>query len=198
MHVSHIHYSYPQPPFHDSSPNPTKINLAGAPDDVKFGEMGLRDMKRVHCLSNPATFSVNEVVIGITSTDVLFHLSAQETNANLPPGSRLTRLAQHLLQQKSYYPLFPAPIPLDFRQDWSMPDHRPDVLILPSRLKALASPLLKDSTLVINPGRLVKGLSGGSFAKMTIAPMPRMEDTARDVRLLHQVVERCRVQVQKI
>lgn len=30
------------------------------------------------CMSNPAIFTVNEVTIGITTNDILFHLSGDE------------------------------------------------------------------------------------------------------------------------
>jgi len=36
------------------------------------------EARRVFCLSNPAVFTVNEVTIGITTNDILFHLSGDE------------------------------------------------------------------------------------------------------------------------
>ena len=53
---------------------------------------------------------------------------------------KLPRMAQHLLEQRSYFPSFPAPnpaeTPLELSQLWhvGMPV-APDVLLLPSRLK---------------------------------------------------------------
>ena len=49
-----------------------------------------------------------------------------------------------------------------------MSEHSPDVLITPSKL----TPLAKDvtGTLVVNPGTLVKGAAGGTYADLTIHP----------------------------
>lgn len=49
--------------------------------------------------------SVNETVFGVTSNDVLFSLSSDEVSLN--NANRLTRLASHILQQQSFYPIFP-------------------------------------------------------------------------------------------
>jgi DNA polymerase alpha subunit B len=145
------------------------------------------------------------VVIGVTSTDSLFHISAEETNANLEPGSRLRRIAQHLLQQRSYYPLFPPPVSMPTHLDskemhkWQMPC-QPDLLIVPSKLTSFASVVL-DSTVVINPGHLSKGTTGGTYALMDIHPMKRdVLDNAGgdDVQLPHGVSDRVSVEVKRI
>lgn len=76
-------------------------------EELEIGKLGLNEeflQGRVHCLPNPCTFKINDVVVGVTSHDVLFDLSCDETNANLEPGSRMLRLAQHMVQQRSYYP----------------------------------------------------------------------------------------------
>ena len=103
----------------------------------------------MHCVSNPAMIKVNEVVVGVTSTDVLMqvrlqhntthhttphHTTPHHTTPHPPPvqlgkaeiaqrpmsSNRLGRLAEHLLKQQSFHPLFPAnggvsgePVPVD-------------------------------------------------------------------------------------
>jgi DNA polymerase alpha subunit B len=157
---------------------------------------------RVHCLSNPCTFQINELVFGVTSTDVLFQMSAEEANANLPPGSRLRRIAQHLIQQESYYPLFPPnkSVNLDLKRQegWKMPC-RPDVLIIPSKLTPFCAPVL-ENTMVINPGHLTKGTTGGTYAIMEIPPIPRdtLDEAIDSVQLPHNVQDRIQVQVKRI
>lgn len=95
--------------------------------------------KRVHLAPNPAWLRINEVTIGVSSTDALFDLSGDEVSVGAQGGNRLARLAGHLLQQQSFYPLFPPPAgsaaQLDMRhaQRWVMPS-TPDVLLVPSRL----------------------------------------------------------------
>lgn len=204
--------SYPQAPFEDRLAQPHVLTIPGG-EGVESGSLGLRRIQagsaetkpRLHCLSNPCTFKINEVVIGVTSTDSLFHISAEETNANLEPGSRLRRIAQHLLQQRSYYPLFPPPASMPTNLDlkemhkWQMPC-QPDLLIVPSKLTSFASVVL-DSTVVINPGHLSKGTTGGTYALMDIHPIKRdVLDNAGgdDVQLPHGVSDRVSVEVKRI
>ena len=189
------------------------MEIPGA-DGFEFGTMGLHRLqemgkgkdgsgpRHVHCLSNPCTFQVNEVVFGVTSTDVLFHMSADEINANLVPGSRLRHIAQHLVQQQSYYPLFPPSksVNMDLKQSegWRMP-FRPDVLVMPSKLTPFCSPIL-ESTMALNPGHLTKGTTGGTYAIMEIQPMSRddLDDATDDVELPHNIPDRIQVEVKKI
>jgi len=203
---------YPQPPLQDRLPKGGKLlNIPGA-DGLGFGSMGLHGLtehkkngnRRVHCLSNPCTFRINELVFGVTSTDVLFHMSVEETNANLPVGSRLRRIAQHLVHQQSYYPLFPPnkSVNLDMKQQdgWKMPC-KPDVLILPSKLTPFCAPIL-GSTIAVNPGHLTKGTTGGTYAIMEISPIARekLEEHAADcaAALPHNVQDRMQVEIKRI
>ncbi|KAL3906563.1 MAG: hypothetical protein SGILL_009220, partial [Bacillariaceae sp.] len=201
---------YPQPPLEDRLPKGGKfLDIPGA-DAFEFGSMGLYRLqeiggrnngtasRRVHCLPNPCTFQINEVVFGVTSTDVLFHMSADETNANLVPGSRLRHIAQHLVQQQSFYPLFPPSksVNLDLKQSkgWRMP-FCPDVLVIPSKLTTFCSPIL-ESTMAVNPGHLTKGTTGGTYAVMEIKPMSRdvLDEATDDVELPHNVPDRIQVE----
>jgi len=73
----------------------------------------------------------------------------------------------------SYYPLYPSHEALSV--DWptavyeaKMPDVRiPDLLILPSDLKCFAKCV--EGRACINPGRLTKGESGGTFGRIKMA-----------------------------
>ena len=184
-------------------------NVPGG-DGIDLGTLGLHGLesedagvRRVHCVSNPCTLKVNELTIGVTSTDVLFHMSADETNANLDRGSRLARISQHLVQQGNYYPLFPpAPgvnLDLKYRNLWKMPC-QPDLLVIPSKLACFAKPVL-DNTLIINPGRLTRDTTGGTYASIMVHPIKRetLEDAGGDdVELHHSVQERTEVQIKKI
>jgi len=133
--------------------------------------------RRVHLVSNPSTIKINEVTIGMTSTDTLLHLSTEEINQKLPPGTRLCRLAEHCIQQQSYYPIFPAQalpgmtvnLDINERSGFSMPV-QPDILLMPSRLTCLAKDV-SGGSVVINPGYLVKGAMGGSYAVIDIHPV---------------------------
>merc|ERR1712029_875217 len=61
---------------------------------------------------------VEGLTLGITATDILFHLGKEEISFPPRAGDRLRRLAGHLLQQRSFYPLYPPneEINLDMEQ----------------------------------------------------------------------------------
>lgn len=206
-----FHFSFPQAPLTDRLPSGGKILDLPNADGIETGTLGMQYVEcagragggatRVHLVSNPCTLRINEVIVGVTSTDVLFHMNADETNGNLEPGSRLGRIAQHLLQQRSYYPLFPpAPgINLDLKHmdQWRMPC-QPDLLILPSKLSCFARTCL-DSTVVVNPGHLSKGSTGGTYAMMEIHPINRNTmEMAGDVDMAHSLHDRIHVDIIRI
>nr|KAG5711923.1 hypothetical protein BaRGS_026364 [Batillaria attramentaria] len=122
---------------------------------------------------DPCTLVINNVVFGITSTDILFHLGAEEV-AMCQPGTtdRLGRLVQHLLEQHSYYPLYPPAedvnADLEHFEDGVHMPVTPHVLITPSDLRYF----IKDSggCCCVNPGRLAKGQVGGTYARLILQP----------------------------
>lgn len=112
------------------------------------------------------------VHVAALSADVLMHLSQQELKL---PGSgssdRLARLCGYLLQQRNFYPLFPADSSLGVDlKHWSrhctMP-RRPHLLILPSEFRGFVKEV--HGTVVVNPSRLVRGSSGGTYAIIDIS-----------------------------
>ena len=80
---------------------------------------------------------------------------------SFPPGTakgnRLIRMVDHLIQNRSFYPLFPPPenTGIDFKQfeHFSFPGLTPDVLITPTKLNHFADNVR--GVLCINPGTLV-------------------------------------------
>ena len=161
--------------------------------------------RRVHLVSNPSTIKINDVTIGMTSTDTLFHLSTQEINQRLATGTRITRLAEHFIQQQSYYPIFPTPslpglsvnLDLNERSGYSMPV-QPDILLLPSRLACLVKDVT-GGTVVINPGHLVKGANGGSYAVLDIHSIKQEKlDENDQEEISNNVKDRVRVEIRRI
>lgn len=184
---------YPQPPIED-------VESAM----LEFGGLGLNDpnlKKKVHCVSNPATLKVNDVVIGVTSTDVLFHINCDSTSANLPPSGRLSRIAQHLIQQRSYYPLFPAAkgacLNLSQQECWEMPV-QPDILITPSKLNPFVKEIM--DSVVVNPGALTKNTTGGTFAVLDVHPLKQeqLEAVSEEEEVENAVKDRVRVDIKRI
>ena len=90
---------------------------------------------------------------------------------------------------------------MDFRQSkhWQI-NQSPDVLIVPSKLAQFSREVL--GSLVVNPGNLVKGVTGGTYAELVIHPLK--EDELRDSILNgkdevpHAIVNRTKVSIIKI
>jgi len=142
----HHAFVYPQPPF------------AGF------------DAPPIKSFWDPSLLSIGGVLLGATSTDILFHLGAEEIS--FPPGAsdRLARLCAHILAQKSFYPLHPPSE--DVNMDYSLYERhatlakKPHLLILPSELKQFVKDV--SGVVCLNPGRLSKGKSGGTYAKVIV------------------------------
>ena len=150
------------------------------------------DHPRIMAVPDPAMISIDGVIFGFTATDILFQLGKEVIF--FPPGARdrMRGLANHLLQQRSFYPLYPPneELNLDLEQLETMGklDVQPHVLILPSDLnhffkvksyflvKLTISVLIFEilfiqdinGGLVMNPSRLTKGAGGGVFCRMAI------------------------------
>ncbi|POM71594.1 DNA polymerase subunit alpha B [Phytophthora palmivora] len=182
-------YVYPQPPL-----DKTKACEA-------FGAQEYA--KRVHFMSNPSTFSINGVVFGTSALDVVVQLSSNELHrAQNRDQNRLLRLCEQVVDQRSYYPMFPppssseAPIDLRYMKQFQF-EQTPDILLLPSILNRFCG-RVKDS-ICINPGQLCKGESGGTFAHITILPLPndKIESASGD-KCAHFVPDRTIVEIKRI
>ena len=160
----------------------------------------VRDPSRVISVPNPGTFEVNGVVFSVCSHDVLKHLSAREISEGYAAKDRLARLAGHVVRQANAYPLYPPDVTacLDARHGEALTlDRTPDVLILPSDLKAFAETVEGD-VVCVNPGRLARGNVGGTLAKLVIHPLAGEVASNDDALHPHEVHRRCRVDVLKI
>jgi DNA polymerase alpha subunit B len=123
-----------------------------------FPRAGLGLPRPVRLLGNPMTISLNELVLGISSQDVLSELRAQELVHGVGAGAGLLdRLPRYLVQQRHFFPLAPpsaraslartgtadgiatgACVDVAFSKLGEMVGVRPDVLVVPSALPAFA------------------------------------------------------------
>nr|CAG4636258.1 EOG090X07VJ [Eubosmina coregoni]SVE69858.1 EOG090X07VJ [Eubosmina coregoni] len=144
---AHHRIVYPTPPF-----QPKKIQA------------------NFHFFSDPCVVDVDGVLIGLTSTDILFHLSKEEIAAAPQGSDRLGRLVSHLFSQQSFYPLCPASdemsVDLEKAQDHCKLPFTPHILIVPSDLRFFIKNV--NGCVVVNTERTVKGVSGGTFARLQI------------------------------
>ncbi|KAJ8601057.1 hypothetical protein CTAYLR_004487 [Chrysophaeum taylorii] len=187
------HSVFPQPPLSDRK----DPKFATWDQDLRVGTLDLP--AHVACVSNPAVFRINEIVVGV-ATDVLFDLASEEKSKGMGDAPRVPRLAGHLLAQRSFYPLVPAvSMPLDLGRLDSLRMPPLDVLLVPSKLAVFATPV--DHVVVVNPGPLAKGAYGGAFAQLTIHPLTTLSSSPSEEEeeaVLHKVPERTRVDIVRI
>lgn len=125
-------------------------------DTIPRKELGLPKTARI--VSNPMTLSLNEMVLAVSSQDILHQLHSEELTSKLGAGGdKMGRLSRHLLEQRHLFPLFPptdrsrlpktgtedgiatgAMMDLGYLKLGEMINVRPDVLILPSFLPPFA------------------------------------------------------------
>ncbi|KAM5249057.1 DNA polymerase alpha subunit B [Ctenodactylus gundi] len=146
---------YPQPPF-------------------SYPELSREDKKRVQLVSEPCSLSINGVIFGLTSTDLLFHMGAEEISSSSGTSDRFSRILKHILTQRSYYPLYPPQedMAIDYENFYTYAQLpvTPDVLIIPSELKYFVKDIL--GCVCMNPGRLTKGQVGGTFGRLYLRRLP--------------------------
>ncbi|KAJ6323977.1 hypothetical protein OIU76_011306 [Salix suchowensis] len=136
-------------------------------------------------LTNPGNFEANQVKVGCCTVDILKQMSGEEMSRNPTdgtPSDRMSRLANHIISQRSFYPLYPPAedIPLDSSLAPEALDITsiPDILILPSDVKYFIKVLTlgegeeQRKCICINPGRLAKGEGGGTFAELNYQGSP--------------------------
>lgn len=147
--------------------------------------------KPVKLLPNPALFSLDEVSYGVSSNDILKHLTLSEISLNPTEKNGLARQSHHLLQQRRFYPLFPpfsspsqsspsGPIPVPsvsfaaanldvgYAGLTEFGTRVPDIILSPSDMTTFVK--VVDGVMVINPGGLSKKAGAGTFVKIYIAP----------------------------
>nr|CAG4649419.1 EOG090X07VJ [Scapholeberis mucronata]SVE93677.1 EOG090X07VJ [Scapholeberis mucronata] len=139
---------YPSPPFQPETKSPN-----------------------FHFLPDPCLLNVDGIFIGLTSTDILFHLSKEEISVAPPGSDRLGRLVSHLFSQQSFYPLNPPSeeisVDLEHAEDFCKLPFTPHLLLLPSDLRHFIKNV--NGCVVFNTERAVKGVSGGTFSKLQIS-----------------------------
>ncbi|KAM6995810.1 LOW QUALITY PROTEIN: DNA polymerase alpha subunit B [Passerculus sandwichensis] len=145
--VSHLPV-YPQPPF-------------------AFPELPKEDRARVLLLPEPCTLDVDGVVFGLSSTDLLLHLGAEEICSSSGPSDRFSRILRHVLTQRSFYPLYPPPEGLPLHLEALSPKIPvfPKIPVLPPSFYPLFYPLYPP------PEGLPLHLEAlGAFAALPVTP----------------------------
>ncbi|KAK0094943.1 hypothetical protein PV326_009591 [Microctonus aethiopoides] len=122
----------------------------------------------LHLMPDPCMLDIDGLIIGITSVDIIRHLSSEEISYGMPRTNRLGRLAEHLLYQASFYPLYPPPpeVPLDIETwaDCGVMHRVPHMLLLPSAMRHYHK--WSNGTFIMNPSKACKG----AFTRLIISP----------------------------
>ncbi|KXJ93199.1 DNA polymerase alpha/epsilon subunit B [Microdochium bolleyi] len=190
------HVSWPQEPF------PKK-------------ELGLPKSAKI--IGNPMTLSINEMVLGLSSQDVLWDLRAEEVvGPRAAEPNLLSRVAKYLIEQRHFFPIFPpsdraklpktgtaegvptgAMLDLSYLKLGEMVSVRPDVVVVPSALPPFVKVI--ESVVVINPGYLSKRRGAGTYARLTLYP-PKLseQEIAEGAVVSHKIFERARVEITRI
>ncbi|KAK5600426.1 hypothetical protein CRENBAI_021723 [Crenichthys baileyi] len=157
----HHDFIYPQPPF--ILPNLSKDQA-----------------QRVTLVPDPCTLLIDGVTFGLTSTDILFHMGAEEISCGTS-SDRFSRILNHMLTQRSYYPLYPPTeeVNMDYEkfQIFGQMLLTPDVLVVPSELRYFVKDVV--GCVCVNPGRLTKGQVGGTYSRLLIQRSATSEDGKR-------------------
>jgi len=143
--------------------------------------------KNMRSVSDPVILDIGGVHVAVTSTDILFHLGKEEISFPARNGDRMSRLASHILQQGSMYPLYPPSeevnLDLEKLEQFGLIDHTPHVMLLPSDLTTFVRNI--GDTTVLNPGRVTKGFGPGTYGvfRMRKGEGGRLETQAEITRI---------------
>ncbi|KAL2311780.1 DNA polymerase alpha subunit B [Schizosaccharomyces pombe] len=173
------------------------------PQDA-FNRVALGLPSNFKCFPNPCMFSINDVVFGVSTNDILLHTSREELFRLPSHGNLFARLVSHVLHQRHFYPLFPGgslercnPSNLDIAhlKLGEFLNTMPDILILPSDLRYFVKNV--ENVVSLNPGKATKGINLGTFAKLTIAPL-ELEDNGSSNHYSHRVWLRTKAEILKL
>ncbi|CAG9813402.1 unnamed protein product [Phaedon cochleariae] len=94
----------------------------------------------------------------------------RDKNSN-GPVDRMGRMASHILNQHSFYPLYPPLkdmcIDHELLEQFGALHCKPHILVLPSNLRHFIKNI--QDCLVVNPERVTKGYVAGTFARIEIS-----------------------------
>lgn len=132
----------------------------------RFARKDLGLPKQVTCVTNPIMLSVNEMVFGISSQDVLFEVQRQRVHQSKSKmqDDMLAQLSANVVEQRHFFPVYPplgpSPVGGSGTQIGAMLDIsylklgewlvRPDVLVCPSVLTPFSKVCFRSVLLLPN------------------------------------------------
>ncbi|XP_072748793.1 DNA polymerase alpha subunit B [Anoplolepis gracilipes] len=126
----------------------------------------LQNYRNLKLMPDPCILDVAGLKVGVTSVDVIKHIGKEEIS-NVT-GDRLGRLADHVLAQTCFYPVYPPSEDLNVDTDlWEKHaffDQQPHVLILPSDMRSYCKVI--NECVTLNPERMYKH----AYARLSVKP----------------------------
>lgn len=130
----------------------------------------LKNNENFHFLQEPNMIKINGIQFAITSTDVIKDLTSMAVSKT-SSSDKLARNFVHMLRQKSFYPIYPPPdhVCIDYEawDKFARINTRPKVFIAVSDVTKFSKEV--HNCTCINPGRLVRGTSTGTYALITLS-----------------------------
>ncbi|KAI6820348.1 DNA polymerase alpha 70 kDa subunit [Hortaea werneckii] len=175
----------------------------------RFAKPPLGLPKGVHVVTNPILLSINEILVGISTQDILSELRRENiaiSSPQHPSEDTLARLTRALIDQRHFFPLFPPQarenLPALSKVSGEVPDPGSEerlpmgacvdlsyvklaewVNVKPDLLvlPSALSPFAKvvEGVTALNPGPLMKKRGAGTFAALSIQPR-RLSDEERE------------------
>lgn len=171
-------------------------------------ELGLP--RQVTAVTNPIMLSINEILVGISTEDILYEMQRQRVaSSSRFGGDTMAALSANVIDQRHFFPVFPplpraenglsigASLDIAYLKLGELLNVVPDLMVLPSALTAFAK--VVDGVMVVNPGFISKKRSPGTFAQVVVkAQNVGDEEREASKSLPHELYNRARVDIVRI
>ncbi|XP_074599592.1 DNA polymerase alpha subunit B [Brevipalpus obovatus] len=113
---------------------------------------------RILFLPSPSLLNISGLILGISSVDIIYHMSKQIVESKGIEGNRIERLCRPIISHGSFYPLYPPneSVSLEIpKYNYCSFKTTPHVMIIPSTFRNFIKNI--DGCLFVNPERIRKG-----------------------------------------
>ncbi|KYN01294.1 PREDICTED: DNA polymerase alpha subunit B [Cyphomyrmex costatus] len=132
-----------------------------------FNRKLLQNYSNLRLMPDPCILDIAGLKIGITSVDVIKHIGKEEIS-NVS-GDRLSRLADHVLSQTCFYPVYPPfedlNVDTELWEKYAFFDQQPHLLVLPSDMRCYCKVI--NDCMIVNPERMHKH----TYARLSVKPV---------------------------
>lgn len=177
-------------------------------DRLNRKELGLP--RQATCVTNPIMLSINEVLVGISTQDILYEMQRQRVvGGKSATNDTMAALSAHLIDQRHFFPVFPplprvetglaigASLDLAYLKLGELLNVVPDLMVLPSALTTFAK--VVEGVMVVNPGFASKKRGAGTLAQVVVQKQEVSdEQRAAGRSLAHEVYNRARVDIVRV